>query len=99
MRAGMMRDGTGGQLAGLAPFAVVPGVLLLAYAAWLVLTVASGRTPGRSCAVAAAVAPNCSGPAVPTTPTESDVKRVARTRSRIECRSRNFVDAARPKDG
>jgi hypothetical protein len=34
-----------GLVPGLALFAIVPGVLLLAYAAWFVLTVASGRTP------------------------------------------------------
>jgi hypothetical protein len=35
-----------GLIPGLALFAIVPGVLLLVYAVWLVVTVVSGRTPG-----------------------------------------------------
>jgi hypothetical protein len=57
-----------GLIPGLALFAIVPGVLLLAYAIWFVATVASGRTPGRVVRSRGRRGPELLGPGGPDDP-------------------------------
>jgi hypothetical protein len=57
-----------GLIPGLALFAIVPGVLLIAYAVWFVLTVVSGRTPGRVVRSRGRQGPELLGPGGPDDP-------------------------------
>ncbi len=57
-----------GFVPGLALFAIVPAVLLLAYVAWLVLTAASGRTPGAAVRSRGRRGPELLGPGGPDDP-------------------------------
>jgi len=57
-----------GFVPGLALSAIVPGILFLAYAAWLVLTIASGRTPGSVVRTRGRRGPELLGPGGPDDP-------------------------------
>lgn len=57
-----------GFIPGLALFAIVPGVLLLAYVVWFVLTIASGRTPGSAVRNRGRRGPELLGPGGPDDP-------------------------------
>ena len=53
---------------GLALFAVVPGLLLLAYAAWMALSFATGRTPATEVRRSGRRGPELLGPGGPDDP-------------------------------
>jgi len=56
---------------GLAFFAIIPGVLLLAYLGWLLLAFASGRTPGTAVRSRGRRGPELLGPGGPDDPDRS----------------------------
>jgi len=57
-----------GFIPGLALFAIVPGVLLLAYLVWFVLAVTGGRTPGTAVRNRGRRGPELLGPGGPDDP-------------------------------
>jgi hypothetical protein len=57
-----------GFVPGLALFAIIPGLLLVGYAVWLLLTAASGRTPGSEVRSRGRRGPELLGPGGPDDP-------------------------------
>jgi hypothetical protein len=57
-----------GFVPGLALFAIIPGILLVAYAVWLLLASTSGRTPGAAVRSRGSRGPELLGPGGPDDP-------------------------------